>query len=66
MNDIADIQEYMRREGMKQYELAAQIGAPAQTIHRWLRGKANISRAYRVVLETKGILPSPRRRKEDN
>ena len=54
---VRQINAYLARTGKKQYELAAEIGAPVQTINRWLNGKAKVSRAYQVILKTKGILP---------
>jgi plasmid maintenance system antidote protein VapI len=51
------ISSYLARTGKKQYELAAEIGAPVQTVNRWLNGKAKVSRAYQVILKSKGVLP---------
>lgn len=51
------IDSYLARTGKKQYELAAEIGAPVQTVNRWLNGKAKMSRAYQVILRSKGIIP---------
>jgi len=52
---IRQINAYLDRTGKKQYELAAEIGAPVQTVNRWLTGKTKVSRAYRAILKTKGI-----------
>ena len=53
---VKQVSAYLARTGLKQYELAAEIGAPVQTINRWLNGKAKVSRAYRVILKSKGVL----------
>ena len=54
---VREIEAYMMRTGKKQYELAAEIGAPVQTVNRWINGKAKVSRAYEVILRSKGVLP---------
>jgi len=54
---VRKIGAYLEKTGKKQYELAAEIGAPVQTVNRWLRFKAKVSRAYREILKSKGILP---------
>lgn len=54
---IRQLTAYLARTGKKQYELAAEIGAPVQTVNRWMNGKAKVSRAYRVILKSKGVLP---------
>jgi hypothetical protein len=54
---VRQINAHLERTGKKQYELAAEIGAPVQTINRWLNFKAKVSRAYRSILKSKGILP---------
>jgi len=53
---IRQINSYLDRTGKKQYELAADIGAPSTTINRWLTGKTKVSRAYLSILKTKGIV----------
>ncbi len=53
---IRQLRAYLARMGKKQYELAAEIGAPVQTVNRWLTGKTKVSRAYAMILKTKGIL----------
>lgn len=54
---IRQINVYLARHDKKQYEFAAEIGAPVQTVNRWLTGKTKVSRAYQVILQSKGILP---------
>ncbi len=54
---IRQLEAYLERTGKKQYELAADIGAPVQTVNRWMTGKTKVSKAYYFVLKTKGILP---------
>ncbi len=54
---VQEIEKYMNRTGKKQYELAAEIGVPPQTVNRWLNGKAAVSKAYSVILKSKGIIP---------
>ena len=54
---VRELQAHLQRTGKKQYELAAEIGAPVQTVNRWLMGRTKISRAYQVVLQVKGIIP---------
>lgn len=59
MNDkevIRQINAYLARHDKRQYEFAAELGAPVQTINRWLTGKARVSKAYQAILKTKGIL----------
>ena len=53
---VRQIQAYLLRTDKRQYEFAAEIGAPVQTVNRWLTGKTKVSRAYQVILQTKGIL----------
>ncbi len=54
---VRHINTYLAKSGRKQYELAAQIGAPVQTVNRWLTGKAKVSRAYQFMLKEKKIIP---------
>lgn len=54
---IRQINAYIARHDKKQYEFAAEIGAPVQTVNRWLTGKTKVSRAYQALLQAKGILP---------
>lgn len=53
---VNQIRSYLDKTGKKQYELAAEIGAPVQTVNRWLTGKTKISHAYVTVLKSKGIV----------
>ena len=54
---IRQINAYLARHDKRQYEFAAEIGAPVQTVNRWLTGKTKVSRAYQALLQAKGILP---------
>ena len=54
---VRQINAYLARHDRKQYEFAAEIGAPVQTVNRWLTGKTKVSRAYQALLQVKGILP---------
>ena len=54
---VKHLQAYLARTDKKQYEFAAEIGAPVQTVNRWLTGKTKVSRAYQALLKAKGILP---------
>ena len=54
---IRQINAYIARHDKRQYEFAAEIGAPVQTVNRWLTGKTKVSRAYQALLQAKGILP---------
>ena len=54
---LRQINAYLARHDRKQYEFAAEIGAPVQTVNRWLTGKTKVSRAYQALLQAKGILP---------
>lgn len=54
---VRQINAYIARHDKKQYEFAAEIGAPVQTVNRWLTGKTKVSRAYQALLQAKGILP---------
>ena len=53
---VRQMSAYLQRTGKKQYELAAEIGAPVQTVNRWLTGKTGVSRAYKVILRSRGVL----------
>jgi len=53
---LAKIEGYMQKHNLRQWELAKKIGVPEATLNRWLRGKTNISPAYRAILKTKGII----------
>jgi plasmid maintenance system antidote protein VapI len=54
---VRQINAYLQRTDKRQYELAAELGVPAPTVNRWLNGKAKVSKAYQVILKSKGILP---------
>lgn len=54
---IRQLNAYLARHDKRQYEFAAEIGAPVQTVNRWLTGKTKVSRAYQALLQAKGILP---------
>ena len=54
---VRQINAYLARTGKRQYELAADLGVPAPTVNRWLNGKAKVSRAYQVILKSKGVIP---------
>ena len=54
---LRHIHGYLARHDKRQYEFAAEIGAPVQTVNRWLTGKTKVSRAYQALLQVKGILP---------
>lgn len=47
---------YLDRTKKTQSEFASEIGASPVTVHRWLKGKATISKAYRMLLKSKGII----------
>ena len=53
---LAKIEAYLRKNNLRQYELAQRLGIPPSTINRWLKGKANISKSYRYILEKEGII----------
>ena len=53
---VNQINKYLEKTGRKQYELAADLGAPPPTINRWLNGKASVSKAYQSLLKQKGII----------
>ncbi len=54
---VRQIKAHLMRTGKRQYELAAELGVPAPTVNRWLNGKAKVSRAYQVIMRSKGIIP---------
>jgi transcriptional regulator with XRE-family HTH domain len=53
---VVKIEEYLVKHNLRQYELAKELGIPESTLNRWLRRKTNISKAYLMVLRTKGII----------
>jgi len=57
---LRQLRRYMTRTSRRQYELAADIGAPPQTVNRWLTGDATVSKAYYNLMLAKGILEGER------
>jgi len=53
---LAKIEHYLRKHNLRQWELAKRLGVPEATLNRWLRGKTNISNAYRAILKNHGII----------
>jgi len=53
---LKEIAEFLISSGKKQYELAAEIGIPPQTLNRWLKGRTKVSNAYTKILRQKGII----------
>ena len=53
---LRQLRQYLAQTGRRQYELAAAIGAPPQTVNRWLTGDATVSKAYYNLMLAKGIL----------
>ncbi len=53
---VKKIKLYMEGQGLTQYEFAAKIGAPPQTVNRWLNEKTEISNAYLAVMKSNNIL----------
>jgi len=53
---LAKIEDYMKNNNLRQYELARKLGVPESTLNRWLREKTDISKAYLVILREKGII----------
>lgn len=53
---LAKIEAYMKKNNLRQYELAKRLDIPESTLNRWLKEKTNISNAYRLVLREKGII----------
>jgi len=53
---VGKIEDYLRKHNLRQWELAKRLGIPEATLNRWLRGKTNISNAYRVILKSNGII----------
>ncbi|MBU1148179.1 MAG: helix-turn-helix domain-containing protein [Candidatus Omnitrophica bacterium] len=46
----------MKKNNLRQYELAKRLGIPESTLNRWLKEKTNISNAYLTVLRKEGII----------
>ncbi|UCB56732.1 MAG: helix-turn-helix domain-containing protein [Candidatus Omnitrophota bacterium] len=53
---LAKIEDYMRKNNLRQYELAKKLGVPESTLNRWLKEKTNISNAYLAILKREGII----------
>jgi len=53
---LAKIEAYMKKNNLRQYELAKMLGLPESTLNRWLKEKTNISNAYLIILKEKGII----------
>jgi len=53
---LAKIEAYMKKNNLRQYELAKRLGLPESTLNRWLKEKTNISNAYLIILKEKGII----------
>jgi len=53
---LAKIEAYMKKNNLRQYELAKRLGIPESTLNRWLKEKTNISNAYLTVLRKEGII----------
>ncbi len=55
--EIAEkLQDYIKRNNLRQWELARKIGVPERTLSRWLSGKTKVSRAYLRILEDEKII----------
>jgi len=53
---LAKIEDYMRKNNLRQWELARKLGIPEATLNRWLRRKTSISNAYIVILKKEGVI----------
>jgi plasmid maintenance system antidote protein VapI len=53
---LAKIENYMRKNNLRQWELARKLGIPEATLNRWLRRKTSISNAYIVILKKEGVI----------
>lgn len=53
---LSKIEDYMRKNNLRQYELAKKIGVPESTLNRWLKEKTNISNAYLAILRKEGVI----------
>ena len=53
---LQQLKRYMTETRKRQYELAAEIGAPPQTVNRWLTSDTTVSKAYYNLMLVKGIL----------
>ena len=56
MEILAKIEDYMRKNNLRQWELARKLGIPEATLNRWLRRKTSISNAYIVILKKEGVI----------
>jgi len=53
---LSKIETYMRKNKLRQWELAAKLGIPEATFSRWMTRRRNISRAYLKILQKEGII----------
>jgi plasmid maintenance system antidote protein VapI len=53
---LAKIENYMKKNNLRQWELARKLGIPEATLNRWLRRKTSISNAYIVILKKEGVI----------
>lgn len=53
---LSKIEDYMRKNNLRQWEFAKKIGIPDGTLNRWLRGRSNISKAYLKLLKKEGVI----------
>jgi len=53
---LSKIEAFMRKNNLRQYELAKRLGIPESTLNRWLKEKTNISNAYLAILRKEGVI----------
>ena len=53
---LQQLKLYMNETRKRQYELAAELDSPSQTVNRWITGKTTVSKAYFNLMLVKGIL----------
>jgi len=53
---LSQIEDYMSKNNLRQWEFAKKIGIPDGTLNRWLRGRSNISKAYLKLLKKEGVI----------
>lgn len=53
---LSKIEDYMRKNNLRQWEFAKKIGIPDGTLNRWLRERSNISKAYLKLLKKEGVI----------
>jgi len=53
---LRQLKSYLTATRKRQYELAAEIGAPPQTVSRWFTGDTTVSKAYYNLMRAKRIL----------